>query len=557
MLGGWSALSTRDFIAVALASVIICGCAGSHSALTPPGRQPVAFSTPNVDPNNYEVVALTGKPTTANRSIPVAHYFRRKISSLPAKRKVLDLIEPYATILIQPGDSCGANPPSWSPGQACLGLSYASANIDSSCGEISWSVDTSQLPSDVTLSLAPTTTAISDITAFFVNAPTTEPVGKYNFVVSGTCTNPNHQGAYPGPGTFSLAIVKTDLVDKTQSPAATITAPGTLHDQVGAEESVYAQVTPSEVQPYMNTISWSMPYQTSDLNSSFVDGYSQSTTSASYSAITTTDNNPIHFFPIAPQNGPGVMTITAQSGSAGTAFHASTGLIVDSPTVAVTASGGAVNVGTIPAASVPVLIAGWTNQNLYSGDGVEWSATFTSPSGYVHGQAGMTQLAGVNIWSQPSPAPGMSAPDEQTQTTYGYDLDSAVQFGQVNLDESAGPSTATLTANSSALWRSADDPDALLLGCLDGVQVEEFFKDYFNFTPDPKPNYSSITVTVGYLEWYWGAYANRPDYQTDNTAADWGDPGVWWAPSPAAVSPSTELPTWGARAQDVLGGPPC
>jgi hypothetical protein len=408
----------------------------------------------------------------------------------------------------------------------------------------------------VTLLYAPATTAIGDIVSLYFAAAANAPVGTYNFIAAGTCTNSNSQGVRPGPGEFTVAVITTNILDQTQSPPATITAPATLHDQVGAEESLYAQVQPSSAQPYMSSLSWSVPYSTDTIDESFVDGYVQSQSSASFTSISTT-NNPLHFYPISPYNGPGQVSFAAQSGTAGTAFHATANMIIDAPTVSITTTGGTTNIGTIASSLSPELTAGFTNEN-DSGDGMTWNATFSSSSGYVHGQVGMTQLVGANVWSDPSPAPGATAPPEVYQSTSGeYGLDFAPQFGQVNLDESKGTDTAALSANGTALWHSADDPSISLGSCLDARYVEDFFQDYFNFTPDAKAGYSTVTVTVGYLEWNWEAWASRPDNESDNTVADWGTPNVWVQPSASAAEPSTQLPLWDMQAQAALGTSPC
>jgi len=409
------------------------------------------------------------------------------------------------------------------------------------------------------MDFAPRSTGVTEATQYYVAAATTAPAGMYSFTVSATCTNAGHTGGAPGPATFSLAVVTTDLVDKTYSPAVIVTSPKIFHDQVGAEESLYAQVAPSDAQPYMTSMQWSLPVGNgSSQDASYVDSYAQSRTAASYASITSTNVNPMHFFPIAPYNGPGQISLTAQSGTAGTAFHATANMVIDTPTLALDTTPGHVNIGSIATALTPVLIAGDTIENS-SGDGIVWDATFTSPSSYVHGQVGMTQLAGANVWSDPSPAPGASAPPEVYQSTGGrYDLDSTPQYGQYMMDGSNGSVTAALSANGTALWRSVDDPFGALKSCLNGVYVEDWFQDYFNFTPDAKTGWTSIPVTIGYSSWFWQAYATRPDGQTDNTVQDWGSPGVWNSPSSTALQSSTALPMWQANAQDSMqGGPAC
>ncbi|MDP9105170.1 MAG: hypothetical protein M3N49_04465 [Candidatus Eremiobacteraeota bacterium] len=467
-------------------------------------------------------------------------------------RRRKDILPPYATVIVQPGDTCGTNPPADGPGGYCIGFTYATGNIDPSCGSINWYLDSSQVPG-ATMTFAPSTTDVSAYTFVYVGAPANTPVGTYPFIVGGTCTNSNAQGVKPGAGSFTLAIVSTDIMDKTQSPPATVTAPaGILHDQVGAEESLYAQASPSDAQPYMSSVNWSMPYGTPGIQDAYVNGYTQTSTSATISPVTTTDN-PAHFFPIAPYNGPGQIAFSAQSGSAGTAFHATATMIIDAPTAVVNPSPAPVNIGTIPAAPLtPVLTAGWTNEKPFSGDGMEWSVNFSSGSQFVHGQAGMTQLAGINIWSRTSPPPGT----EYFQGTNGYELDSDPQFGQVLLDGTTGTKTVPLGANSTALWRSVDDPSVPLRSCLYRVEVQEYFKDYFNFTPDPKPNFTSIPITVGYLEWSWLAFADRT--QPDNTATSW-QLGVWQQPTVTFSQGSTTLPIWSGLAQNEVtrNPPPC
>ncbi len=332
-----------------------------------------------------------GKTTSKNTAIAHARYFRKRLPR-GSKRSRADISGPYATVMVQPGDSCGTNPPAWAYGQACIGFSYDGLGIDPSCGNIEWNVDSSGLPTGATMAFAPSETAIGDTVAIAVFASASAATGTYTFRVGATCSNANSTGSRPGTGEWTLAIISTDIVDQTQSSPATITLPGKLEDQVGAEESLKAKVTPSDAEPYMSNYSWSIPYSTDVQLTAYVDSYLQSNDSATVTSVTTT-NNPLHFFPIAAYSGGSQLTFSASSGAAGTAFHGATNYVIHAPTLSVDVSTHTVNVGTIPANllhPIPVLIAGWTNENQDSGDGIVWSATFTSTSSFVHGQAGMT-----------------------------------------------------------------------------------------------------------------------------------------------------------------------
>ena len=353
--------------------------------------------------------------------------------------------------------------------------------------------------------------------------------------------------------TWTLGIINVDIVDQTVSPNAKVTAPNTLHGQVGAQQSLIAQTDPSGAAAYMLNYSWSIPYNADTQLSAYVGTYSQSASNASITSVTTT-TNPLQFFPIAPFSG-GNIAFTAGWQNAGTAFHAVANYQIDAPTVDVPTSTGTVNIGNILSSFFPILTPGSSDQSQPSG--ISWTANFTSPSSYVHGTVGMTQLAGVNRWSFPSPAPGQTPPPSVLQSTNGYGLDSAPQFGQQSHSAATLPDQVPLGPGGTAQWASFDDPFMALKGCMDNAQAEDYFQDYFTFTPTAKANFGAIPVTVGYMSWSWAAYAQRPDGQSSNTSDDWGQPGVWNQPSATALQSSTLLPTWTENAQDTLSsGPP-
>ena len=466
-------------------------------------------------------------------------------AALHRRRPSYDPLQQYADVVIQPGDACGGMPPSSST--YCTGFGWPTSPIDPSCGSINAYVDTSQLPAGVTLVNAPLTIGLTDYSYISIAVNQNAAPGSYLFGVGGTCTNSQHTGGAPGLAYWTLAIVQVDITDATAS-GNVITSPASLHDQVGAEESLAVRTTPSSAEPYIVNPNWQIPYNTSTQLQAYVDSYTQSPSSTSINSVTTTGTT-LHFFPIAPYADSAKITFSASSASAGTAFHATTGFHIEAPTVEVTTGTGTVNIGNIAASFFPVLTPGYSDQS--DSHGIQFNATFTSPSSIVQGQVGMTQLAGVNRWSQPSPPPGQPPPDEVLQSTYGFGLDgNEPQYGQ-NITPNA-PAQVVLGGGSSASWQALDDPFQALRSCLDGVQAEDFFQDYFNFTPTPKPNYASIPVTVKYVSWEWEAYAQRPDGLSSSTSADWGQPGVWEQPTVTAMQSSTDLPQWYENALDTI-----
>lgn len=546
------------------ALIAIIACMAGCGTLTPQGaltvRQGAFADSPPRSPGTVGekvFVRATGTITSSRQRRPVGFFIRRQ----RVAQESLDISSatpaPYPDIIMQPGDSCGATTPN--AANSCFATTYAGQGIDSSCGTISWSYDTSDLPAGVLLVAAPTNTAVNGIVYEYLSVAETVPVGNYTYSATGTCSNSNYSGNEPAPGTFSLSIVNVSIVDQTRaSPVATLNAtPGPIVDVVGDQQMLVAQASPSAAQSLMSSPTWTIPYSGDDPTVAYVSGYVRSKTSATVDAAVNLNANPLAFFPIAAASGQ--LTFSASSFAAGTAFHATSNYTIVSPAVSVSATYGAVNQGTCmcaaPGSVEQVLVAGPVIENAPASPvpGVSWTATFSATSPLVAGVGGMTQLANEFLYTQPSPAPGATyAPGVYGGTNNAFESDSGATYPQSLL--SAVP-TVPVTVTPT-VWSGISSPFFQLYSCSDFSQFDASFEDYFTFKQVPKPGYSSIPVTLSKMEWQFGTYSFRND---GLLTGGWVGALNYDPLSGSPAAQTTELPVWSANLQATRAnqGNPC
>jgi hypothetical protein len=251
-----------------------------------------------------------------------------------------------------------------------------------------------------------------------------------------------------------------------------------------------------------------------------------------------TASNPLVFYSTAPYGGTGqtakLKFKATNVGGAGTAYHAKVGYVINAPFLSsVSAPVGEIFTGhEVQCMGCNVIGAGGTLPALH---GIQWTANWTSPNSFVHGQVGMTQIADITIYEEFTSG---AAPNDFYD--FPPSVDSDAQFGQT----SGLPQTATLNAGSTVTYQSVDDPYVRTNSCLSKVWPSEYFTDYFSFQPDAKGSYTGIPVTAGTLSWQWSAYT------THN--GTWSEPVIVTALGSSSLVASTSLPVWYNNAQDLL-----
>jgi hypothetical protein len=478
--------------------------------------------------SEYDAITYAGTPLNAMGGTPTAQfYILKSLRPDSARRRALAGTQPYATIVVQPGDTCG-NFSSPSSSSFCEQVFYK-PTLDPSCVSLNWSVGTSGLGPGLSISFYPTNTGLTAPIYLSVQSLSTSAKGNYTFTATGTCTGAHPKagsGTYlPGPGEFTLGNVAVNLIDQTANTPGNLI---TLIDAVGAQESVYAQTNPSAAQSYMvNAISWTIP-------GSSVGGYTQGNSSSSTIPVSPT-TNPVVFFPTAPYAGSADLTFTAYNESAGSAYHASSAYNIQTPTINSVQSpvGGIYNQYGICGLSCLAITA----NGEYAGEnGIQWTVSWTSPGSWVHGQVGMTQLANITVYDQ-----FLSGDPSYQFNDYFPAVDNGPQYGQ-----SSGPVTATLAAGSSASYNAVDDPFVPLRSCLKQVWPYEAYSDFFTFQPDAKGTYVGIPVTIGTMSWQWQAQT------TQNPVGTWSAPQIWTPLSATSWAPSSVLPIWYNNAKTEL-----
>src|SRR5579872_3527310 len=243
---GWRSCVVLYALLATFTLMVGCSGPGDHSIAPHVGQKPSSGDIP-------ESSSVKNAPRIVSfRNVPITQ---------PIVRRLLS----GGTV----GDVAALDGQPWGP----LGWNYAGANLDPSCGSLTWTFTDTIPGASITWNPNPPATTLTGTEQITVNIPTGTPPGSYpHAFVTGHCTNPNHTGNAPGGTDFTIGVVTLDIVDIPDGKSTGSVVTNTTSDHiVGQSITLFASPQPAAT---LSNIRWTVS------GGKKIKSYSQTTSSA-------------------------------------------------------------------------------------------------------------------------------------------------------------------------------------------------------------------------------------------------------------------------------------